>query len=88
MVVLAVLSVAVTTCKILPPVPLANLALVTAPSINCAVPTEPLAGLTSLHVHEANRLDHNASVGLAIELKDTIERIGSDKKINSKKVKK
>lgn len=49
---------------------------------------EPLAGLTSLHVHEANRLNHNASVGLAIELKDTIERIGSDKKINSKKIKK
>ena len=49
---------------------------------------EPLAGLTSLHAHEANRLDHNASVGLAIKLKDTIERIGSDKKINSKMGKK
>ena len=49
---------------------------------------EPLSGLTTLHAHETNKLDHNASVGLAIELKDTIERIGTDKKVNSKKVKK
>lgn len=37
--------------------------------------SEPLSGLTSLKDHEADRAAHNASVGLAVEIGDTVKRI-------------
>jgi NADH-quinone oxidoreductase subunit E len=36
---------------------------------------EPLGGLTSLTAHAAGRAQHNASVGLAADLKETLKRI-------------
>ena len=36
---------------------------------------EPLSGLTTLKDHEAGRMAHNASVGYAVALKDTVKRI-------------
>ena len=43
---------------------------------------EPLSGLTTLSDYEADKMTFNASVNLAVELKDTIARIGAQEKPN------
>jgi NADH-quinone oxidoreductase subunit E len=43
---------------------------------------EPLSGLTTLSEYEADKMTFNASVNLAVELKDTIARIGAQEKLN------
>jgi NADH-quinone oxidoreductase subunit E len=43
---------------------------------------EPLSGLTTLSEYEADKMTFNASVNLAVELKDTIARIGAQEKPN------